>query len=202
MKGKRKGLGLFAFLIGAVALLGVGYAAIANITLIVNGKAGAHANGDFKVEFVGTPVIADNVSNKIKNYVNTDTEDDLIDGTTQAAIDSTNKTIASFEVYGFENKNEYATVTYTVKNESNDLSTKLSVTSDSVSNTEYFSINTSIADTDTDGNTLTVSDGKKVLPAGKSVEVTIKVTLIKTPVTNNQLDNNIVTRLTAEPVNP
>ena len=202
MKGKRKGIGLFIFIICAFAFLGVGYAAIANINLTVNGKAGAHANGDFKVEFTGTPVIADNVSNKIKNYSNSDTTDDLVDGETQATINATTKTLASFEVYGFENKDEYATVTYTVTNQSADLSAKLSVTSDTVTNTEYFNIDTTIADTDTNGATLAISDGKKVLPAGKSVEVTVKVTLIKTPVTANQLDNNISTALTAEPVNP
>lgn len=202
MKVKRKKIGLFVFAILAIALLGIGYAAISNIELTINGKAGAHANGDFKVVFTGTPVIEDNVSDKIKNYTNSDTTDDLIDGTTNATINATTKTLASFEVYGFENKGEYATVTYIVTNESNDLSAKLSVTSDSVSNTEYFAVDTTIANTDTNGTTLVGSDGKKVLPAGKSVEVEVKVELIKTPVTTNQLDNSIRTVITAEPVNP
>ena len=125
MKGKRKSLGLLVYALIAVVALGIGYAAIENITLTINGTAHATPSQDnFKVEFdtaAASTSITDSVSGVIANF------DDNTNAT-QAYIDTTtdpDKHLAKFDLYGFTAKDEYADVTYTVVNKSADLKAKL-----------------------------------------------------------------------------
>lgn len=91
----------------AVMLLGIGYAAIQNITLNISGTAKADpSQSNFKVMFTGTPTVSD--SSKVV-----------------AAI--TNDTNATINVSGLTAKGQTVTATYTVQNVSSDLSADLSV---------------------------------------------------------------------------
>ncbi len=108
----------------AVLLLGVGYAAIQNITLNIAGKATADANqANFGVKFTGTPTVSD------KEKV------------TAAITDDLNATI---NVQGISAKGDTVTATYTVQNTSADLSADLAVQTTN-SNEEYFTIEAKLA---------------------------------------------------------
>lgn len=124
MKGKRKSLGLLVYALIAVVALGIGYAAIQNIELTINGTAHATPSQDnFKVEF-DTAAASTSISSNPATIA-TFNETSKV---TQAYVDTTNdpdKHLAKFDLYGFTTKDEYADVTYTVVNKSQDLKAKL-----------------------------------------------------------------------------
>lgn len=102
-----------------ILLLGVGYAAIQNVTLNINGTAVADPNQlNFKVKFSGTPTVSE---------------------TDKVTASITNDTNATMNVSGLTAKGDTVTATYTIQNVSADLATNLSVTTTN-SNTEYFTI--------------------------------------------------------------
>ena len=104
-------------IIATCILLGLGYAAIQNITLNVIGTVAADPNqANFKVGFVGTPEVSDG---------------------TYVSAGITNSTNATIDVSGLTTKGQKVTATYNIKNDSKDLSSDLSVKATS-SNTEYF----------------------------------------------------------------
>ena len=104
-------------IIATCILLGLGYAAIQNITLNVIGTVAADPNqANFKVGFVGTPEVSDG---------------------TYVSAGITNSTNATINVSGLTTKGQKVTATYNIKNDSKDLSSDLSVKATS-SNTEYF----------------------------------------------------------------
>ena len=104
-------------IIATCILLGLGYAAIQNITLNVIGTVAADPNqANFKVGFVGTPKVSDS---------------------TYVSAGITNSTNATINVSGLTTKGQKVTATYNIKNDSKDLSSDLSVKATS-SNTEYF----------------------------------------------------------------
>lgn len=103
----------------ATILLGIGYAAVQNITLNISGTAAADpTQSNFKVMFTGTPFVSDN---------------------TLATASIINDTNASIEVTGLSQKNDNVSVTYTIENASTDLSANLSISTTN-SNDDYFSI--------------------------------------------------------------
>lgn len=120
-----------------IILLGVGYAAIQNVTLNIAGTAAADPNqANFKVMFSGTPTVS-NAS-----------------FATAAITDDTNATIS---VAGLTTKGETVTATYTVQNVSTDLSADLAVATTN-SNTEYFKISSEVEKTSlTAGEATTVT---------------------------------------------
>ena len=110
-------------IIATSILLGLGYAAIQNITLNITGNVTANPNqGNFKVKF--TTVV--NVSDS--SYV------------TANVLNDTNATI---NVSGLKNVGEKATAIYEILNGSNDLSADLNVLATN-SNTEYFVVSSKI----------------------------------------------------------
>ena len=116
---------LFTLII-VVLLLGVGYAAIQNVTLNITGTAAADpSQSNFKVMFTGTPVVSDS------NYVTATITDD---------------TKATLNVSGLTTKGQTVTVEYLVQNISTDLSSDLAVSVVN-SNTEYFRITSELAKT-------------------------------------------------------
>ncbi|MBR3613574.1 MAG: leucine-rich repeat domain-containing protein [Clostridia bacterium] len=155
---------ILASSIVAVLLLGIGYAAIQNITLNISGSAAADpSQSNFKVMFSGTPVVSDST------YVTT------------AITDDTNATI---NVEGLTKKGDVVTVTYTVQNASADLSTDLSVSTTN-SNTEYFTLTSELAKTSLvagEATTLTVTVELIKTPIVDSVSTTIGVQLTLMPV--------------------
>lgn len=113
-------------LIMVVLLLGVGYAAIQNVTLNITGTAAADpSQSNFKVMFTGTPVVSDS------NFA------------TASITDDTNATL---NVSGLTTKGQTITVEYLVQNISTDLSSDLAVSVVN-NNTEYFRITSELAKT-------------------------------------------------------
>ena len=158
-------------LVLAVILVAVAYAAITSTQLNINGTGNATANqSDFKVEFIGTPTTGGK-------------------GTTTATIDSSVKTNGTVTVNGLTAKGDEATATYTVKNQSADLSADLSAKATS-SNEEYFEVLCTLE--------------KTTLKAQEETTLKVTVRLLKTPIdeTKENLKTDIGVTVTAEPKQP
>ena len=162
-KNKKK-LQIMIFVLIGVITLGVGYAAISAINLVINGNAtGSPSQNSFSVVFKSASVTT---------------------GTGTATIDNQDSTVAYFDVSGLSKAGDTAVATYTIKNESNGVgaSIDLAVTN---SNTEYFTVEESILDTE--------------LQAGESTTASITVTLTKT-IIEEAVTTSITGTLTATPM--
>ena len=110
-------------IVATCILLGLGYAAISNITLNIAGSASAVADqANFKVRFTGTPVVSDSVA---------------------ATASITSDHAATISVQGLTTAGQYITATYEVENESQDLSADLKVETTN-DNLEYFMISSKL----------------------------------------------------------
>ena len=109
----------------AIILVAVGYAAITNIELNINGTAKSKAEQEnFVVELIGEPQTTG-------------------DGSTIATIDAQDKTQGTMTVTGLNAKGQTAIAVYTVENKSQDLSADLTAEATS-SNDEYFEVQCSL----------------------------------------------------------
>lgn len=148
----------------AVLIIGIGYAAIQNITLNIAGTASADANqANFTVAFSGTPEVSE--ADKVKAAVT----DDLN---------------ATLNVTGLTAKGDVVTATYTIQNTSADLSANLyaTVTND---NTEYFKVTHSFdAESIAKGaaTTITVTVELIKTPITETVSSTVGVQITAEPV--------------------
>lgn len=153
-------------LVATVLIIGVGYAAIQNITLNIAGTAKADASqANFAVKFSGEPTVAGA-------------------GTTIAAV--TNDTNATMNVTGLTAKGESATATYTIQNTSADLTADLTATI-SNSNNEYFNVEYSFAENETrlkkgEATTVTVTVTLIKTPIEEQVSSTIGVQINVVPI--------------------
>ena len=155
----------------AIILVAVGYAAITNVTLNINGTAkSGTSQSNFVVEFIGTPTTGGK-------------------GTTTATINASKKTEGTVEVSGLTAKGDTATATYTVKNQSQDLSADLTAEATS-SNEKYFETICTVE--------------KTTLKAQEETTLTVTIKLLKTPIdeTKEDLTSNIGVSITAEPKQP
>ena len=158
-------------LLVAIILVAVAYAAITNVELNINGVGNAQAKQEnFKVEFIGTP----STSGK---------------GTTTATINESDKTKGTVNVTGLTAKGDEATATYTVKNQSSDISADLTAEATS-SNQTYFEVICSLE--------------KTTLKAQEETTLKVTVRLLKTPIdeTKEDLKSNIGVSIKAEPKQP
>ena len=158
-------------LLVAIILVAVAYAAITNVGLNINGVGSAQAKQEnFKVEFIGTP----STSGK---------------GTTTATISESDKTKGTVNVTGLTAKGDEAIATYTVKNQSSDISADLTAEATS-SNQTYFEVICSLE--------------KTTLKAQEETTLKVTVRLLKTPIdeTKEDLNSDIDVTLTAEPKQP
>ena len=158
-------------LLVAILLVAVGYAAITNVTLNIKGTTKSEGNPDnFKVELIGEPQTSG-------------------DGTTTATIDNQDKTQGTMNVSGLNAKGQTAIATYTVKNQSADLSADLTAKATST-NDEYFEVQCSLE--------------KTTLKAQEETTMTVKVKLLKTPIdeTKENLSTEIGVNIDAEPKQP
>ena len=152
----------------AILLIGVGYAAIENISLTINGTATADpSQSNFVVKF-------------------DQSVEPIQDGKGTITAKITDDTKATLNVTGLATEGEKASVTYTVKNDSKDLSANLTA-SITQKNNEYFKVTQEI--------------GKTSLTKGETTTLKVTVELIKTPSTENE-DDTINVTLTAQPVQP
>ena len=158
-------------LLVAILLVAVGYAAITKVGLKIDGTAKSEGNPDnFKVELVGEPQTSG-------------------DGTTTATINTADKTQGTMNVSGLNAKGQTAIATYTVKNQSVDLSADLTAKATST-NDEYFEVQCSL--------------DKTTLKAQEETTMTVKVKLLKTPIdeTKENLSTEIGINVDAEPKQP
>ena len=119
MKGNTKIVG--GILLVAIVLIAVGYAAISNIGLNIDGTAKSEASqSNFVVEMIGTPTTSG-------------------EGTTVATINESKRTEGTMTVSGLTAKGQTAIATYTVKNKSQDISADLTAEATST-NEEYFEV--------------------------------------------------------------
>lgn len=158
MHKKKTFVGVFLML--AILVLGVGYAAISNITLNITGSATASPDDkNFSVKFNDTAITVSDA-----NKVTAKKTDDLN---------------ATLEVTGLTAKGDTATATYTIENASADLSASLASPVITNSNTEYFKVTTDLADATviTHGKTTTVTVTVELIKTPITQDETTDITL-------------------------
>ena len=157
---------IIASIVVAVLLLGIGYAAITNVTLNIGGTLQSDPNqANFVVKFDGetTPT----VSNEEK--------------VTATITDNTN---ARFDVTGLETVGETVTALYTVVNDSDNLSADLSVATTNT-NQEYFTVKAQLGKTSLtakDTTTVLVTATLTKAPITDSESATVNVAITGYPV--------------------
>ena len=166
----KKTLQIVLIVLVAVLTLGIGYASISAINLIINGGATANpSDTNFKVKFLKETGVTPKITSE---YGGT------------GDIDVTSDTTATFNITGLDAVGESAIANFKVKNESNNVGAEISL-SVSNSNSEYFKV------------TETIQDNK--LQAGEETTATVKVEMIKTPI-NNAVTTSITATLIATPL--
>lgn len=119
---------ILATIVAASILLGLGYAAIQNITLNITGTAAADPNqSNFKVRFINNPA-------------------PTVTDSTYAIASITDDYNATINVSGLTTKGQTVSATYTIENASVDLSADLAISTTNT-NTEYFKISSQLAKT-------------------------------------------------------
>ena len=159
---------IIAVILLVVLLIGIGYAAIQNITLSITGTAEAETSQDnFKVMFSGTPTVSDET---------------LVTATV------TDDTHATINVSGLTTKEDTVTATYTVQNVSTDISADLSVATTN-DNPEYFTLSSQLEKTslvEGEATTLSVTIELTKTPITDNVTSTIGIQLTAMPVEPGQ----------------
>ena len=166
----KKTLQIVLLVLIAVVTLGIGYAAISAVNLIINGNATASVNqNNFKVHF---------------------TQAQSITGSTGASgtstIDSQDDTKAMFDVTGLTKVGDYAEAVYTVRNDSNGIGAEITLNLTS-SNTEYFKLTETILDNKLQAGEETTAKVKVEMiktPITDSVSTSITATLTASPLEN------------------
>ena len=167
----KKHLKILIFTLIAIVTLGIGYAGITAINLVINGDATASVNQEnFKVHF---------------------TQAQAISGSTGASgtstIDSQDDTKATFDVTGLTKVGDYAEAVYTVRNDSNGIGAEITLNLTS-SNTEYFKVTETILDNKLQAGEETTAKVKVEMiktPITDSVSTSITARLTATPLEND-----------------
>lgn len=156
---KKKGV-IAILLIIALLALGIGYAALTG-SLTITGSASAVADdSNYKVVFINAEAGDANYSSS------------TVVPTATAAVDSDDATKATFSVTNFTTENDTVTFTYTVENQSNGITAKVSgIEISAFDNSDYFSITASLPESAT----------SVTLDPGETTTVTVTVTCIQTP---------------------
>ena len=172
MKKRKTFLGMAIFI--AILVLGVGYAAVSNVTLNLNGTANIKANADFTVEYDTTHTVGKSTNDTVE----------WATGNNQAVVAGayTNATTATMTVY-LDASHTSAYAIYKVDNKSAELSATLAanVTQISGTNADYFNDVTAVYYTDA---ACTTELGSNKLAHGNSAYLKVTVSLKKTPVSD------------------
>ena len=151
----------------AVVTLGIGYAAISAVNLIINGNATASVDqNNFKVHFTQAQSITGSTG---------------VSGT--SSIDAQDDTKAMFDVTGLTKVGDYAEAVYTVRNDSNGIGAEITLNLTS-SNTEYFKVTETILDDKLQAGEETTAKVKVEMiktPITDAVSTTITATLTASP---------------------
>ena len=168
----KKKLQIFLFVLIAVLTLGIGYASITAVNLMMNGKGTASASKEnFKVYF---------------------TESTITEGKGTVSIDEDDATIGYFDITGLSKVGDYAEATYTVLNNSNTIGAKISLNVTN-SNIEYFKVTETVADSELqvgDETTATVKVEMIKTPINTAVTTSVIAKLITSPVDNESATKN------------
>ena len=168
---RKKSISIFIFVLIAFIVLGVGYAAINNINLIINGTGSITATQEnFLVKFLDVdghrPIITPGSPNTVS----------VIDNTT-----------ASFDVSTLSKTGDTAVATIDVKNESNAVGARIGLNLTN-SNDTYFKVTEHIADTELqagDITTVTVTIEMLKTPISADEVTSITATLTASPIENS-----------------
>ena len=170
----------------AVLTLGIGYASITAINLLINGNATASVNQEnFKVYFTQAQSITGSTG---------------VSGT--SSIDDNDATIAYFDVSGLTKVGDYGVATYTISNNSNGIGADISLQLTN-SNNEYFKITETVADSQLQaGDTTTATIRVEMIKTPIQADVTTSVTgtLTATPMEDaGAVGNNPASRASDDP---
>ena len=184
---KRKDGKLILGILITMICLGIGYAAISSVNLLINGSSSAKAKGDMKVRFVrnisSETVIENPESNAILMSGKLINGDDMELSDLSASI--VDDTTANFSVNELVSAGDYAEFTYKVVNESDGIDALLSFdVEDENDEEDYFEIAKNV--------------DKAIITEGEIATVKVRVTLKKSPKVNDVVGNFKVT-LTATP---
>ena len=158
MKGKnqKKGNYLLGLLVGVVAL-GIGYAAITNVSLSITGSAtatGSATDADFTVRFVQTTDTENEVTAVATAATSPATYTVVTGENVEASASVTDETHATFNVEGMVEGDE-VTFTYYIANLSNDLGADITP-----SITNEYSENFTVTVNPTTGSAFHLNDGQ------------------------------------------
>ena len=167
----KKTLQIVLLVVIAVVTLGIGYAAISAVNLIINGNATASVNQEnFKVHFTQAQSITGSIG---------------ASGT--SSIDTQDDTKAMFDVTGLTKVGDYAEAVYIVRNDSNGVGAEITLNLTS-SNTEYFKVTETILDNKLQAGEETTAKVKVEMiktPITDTVSTTITATLTASPLEND-----------------
>lgn len=155
----------------AVLILGIGYAAVSNVTLNINGEANVKANADFTVVFDQEHTVVKSTTDTIA-WTTTDMKP-VVAG---AYTDDLNATMTVY----LDKDHRTASATYKIDNKSEELGSTLTAAVTPVDGeyADYFEITKEFTDKDS----APFAEGTSVLAAKDSAFVKVTVTLKKLPV--------------------
>ena len=168
----KKNIQIFLLVLIAVLTLGIGYASITAVNIIINGNGTVTVTQEnFKVSF---------------------TEANITTGSGTASIDEDDATIAYFDVSGLSKVGDKAVATYTVKNESNGIGAYIQITLTST-NQEYFRVSEKIFDNQLqagDETTVTMTVEMIKTPINSTVTTSIIGKLKSYPYDNSTMNQD------------
>ena len=166
-------------LIVAVLIMGIAYAGITSVDLLITGSASVVADqANFKVAFLEEAAV----------YTNNAPE------TVVASAEVTSDTTATISVEGLSKAGQYVEVEFTVENSSDILAADLSAVT-----------NWSSADETQDWFNVVLDIGETPIEPGQETAVMVVIELLKTPVTDEDVANAAAEfdiTITADPVQP
>lgn len=185
---RKEGKLLLGVLISIVAL-GIGYATITGVNLLINGTSSIKASGgDFNVRFVKNIASETAIENPVENAIlmSGKLADDTDMSLENLSAEISNDTTATFTINEMNTVGDNATFTYTIVNESEGIDAMLSFdVATSNDSSEYFDI------------TKTVD--KAIIGENETTTVTVRVELIASPKIND-IEGEFSVTLTATPV--
>ncbi len=185
MYRRKKNSKIMVGMLIAVVALGIGYAAIAGVNLLINGTSSVKANGNFSVRFVKPLSSETAIDNAEENAIkisgkNADSTDMNVSEMSASITDDTH---AEFAVGELDEVGEYVEFTYTVVNESDGIDASLAF--EVTDSNDYFEITKTVSkDKISEGETATVKVKVELTATPKvdDYDATFSVTLNATPV--------------------
>ena len=172
----KKQLKILTFALIMVVVLGIGYAGITAINLVINGEATASVDqNNFKVKFLSEENVTPTITGGENNTV------EVVDDLT-----------AKFSVNTLTAEGDSEVATFRVRNDSKGIGAKIKLGLTNT-NTDYFKVTESIADSELqagDETTVTVTVEMLKTPVESEVSTTITATLEATAIENENAVGN------------